>query len=116
MTNSNPCNTPAMKESVNDDLTSFQDTKLFMKQVGSLIYLATQTRPDISYAVNKLSQRMANPRNCDKVAGKRILRYLNGTRSLGITYSDRDDLRVECYSDSDFAGDLESRKSRSGHV
>ena len=54
--------------------------------IGSLMYLAVATRPDIAYAVYRLGSFMANPDMSHWTAAKRILRYLSGTREYGITY------------------------------
>ena len=54
--------------------------------IGSLMYLAVATRPDIAYAVYRLGSFMANPDLSHWTAAKQILRYLSGTREYGITY------------------------------
>ena len=54
--------------------------------VGSLIYLATGTRPDIAYAVSVVSQKLDSATIEDWHKVKRILRYLNGTADVGILY------------------------------
>ena len=54
--------------------------------LGSLQYLAMVTHPDIAFAVNQLSAYMANPSLAHQIAVKCILRYLAGTKDLGITY------------------------------
>jgi hypothetical protein len=55
---------------------------------GSLMYLATATRPDISFVVSKLSQFVSNPGDDHWHALERVLRYLKGTMSLGIHYTE----------------------------
>lgn len=90
------------------------DAQMFQRMVGSLIYL-TITRPDICYVVNIISQHMHNPRECHLTAAKRILCYLNGTANLGIQYDVCTDLSLYGYTDADWAGDSESRKSTSGY-
>ena len=83
--------------------------------VGALLYLAINTRPDISYAVGVLARFSKNPnfRACKAVL--RVLVYLRGTAERGIRYTG-DDLSVYAYSDADWAGDLDSRKSTTGYV
>jgi len=66
-----------------DDLTVYQQV------VGSLIYLANCTRPDISYAVGQLARFMAAPGLEHYKMAKQLIRYLKGTRTMGITYSNR---------------------------
>lgn len=64
-------------------------TGLYRQIVGSAIYLASNTRPDISYAVGQLARFMASPAEMHIQHAKQLLRYLNGTRTIGITYSNR---------------------------
>ena len=59
-------------------------------EVGwSLIYLATCTRPDIAYAVSKVSKYLKNPTEKDWIAVKRILRYLKGIQEVGLALVER---------------------------
>jgi hypothetical protein len=83
--------------------------------VGSLLYLATSTRPDISHAVGMLSRFVSSPRVEHWHAAKSVLRYLAGTPCLGLLYGDRAQPFVG-YTDSDFAGDTNERRSTSGFV
>ena len=55
--------------------------------MGALLYLSMLTRPDIAYAVARLAQTVSEPSPTDYQAAARILRYLNGTRTLGVCYS-----------------------------
>ena len=71
------------------------------------------TRPDIYYVVNFLSQFMCKPKQTHLVAAKHILRYLNGTIGYGLKYT-KNELNLRGYIDSDWAGNLENRKSTSG--
>lgn len=87
----------------------------FRSLVASLRYL-TSTRPDIVYAVEILSRFMEKPYQSHLQAAKRILRYLSGTRNHGILYSHIDNFNLFGYTDSDWAGDIETRKSTSGYV
>jgi Reverse transcriptase (RNA-dependent DNA polymerase) len=85
--------------------------------VGSLLYLATGTRPDISHAVGVVSRFMKNPGREHWMAVKRILRYLKGTATLGIQFGGpKATLIVNGYVDADWAGDVESRRSTTGYV
>ncbi|GBE87024.1 hypothetical protein SCP_1002700 [Sparassis crispa] len=92
----------------------------YASMVGSLMYAAVGTRPDISYAVQTLSKYTACPRPVHWTAAKRVLRYLAGTRDLHITYTRRDSDApngniIGGYTDTDYASDHD-RKSVSGHV
>ncbi|XP_040957855.1 secreted RxLR effector protein 161-like [Gossypium hirsutum] len=83
--------------------------------VGSLRYL-TCTRPDISLSVGIVSRFMEEPVYSHWKALKRILRYIQGTVSLGLFYSNMEDYKLIGYSDSDWCGDLDDRKSTSRYV
>ena len=92
----------------------------YMKIVGTLLYAATSSRLDIAHAVQKLSSRIQSPVVRDMLAAKRVLRYLSGTRSIGLIFDgskmDSDVMSVEAYSDADWANDRGDRKSISGWV
>lgn len=83
--------------------------------VGSLQYLAF-TRPDIAFAVNKLSQFMHSPTTDHWQAAKRVLRYLVGTPSYGISFTKANPLTLHAYSDADWAGDPDNLRSTNAHV
>ena len=85
--------------------------------VGHLVYLSTKTRPDIAYAVSDVARFSADPTEENWIAVKRIMRYLNGIRDMGLLY-DGSKTTNSCvgYSDADWAGDLDDRKSTSGYV
>jgi len=91
------------------------DATLFKKVVGSLMYLTT-TRPDLMYGVSLISRFMANPTETHWTAAKRLLRYLKGTTEFGIYYKRGENTSIIAYTDSDFAGDSDDRKSTSGSV
>ena len=59
----------------------------FRQAVGCLMYLMVRTRPDLAYAIRKLSQQNADPHEADWVDVKRVLRYLRGTQNLGIVFN-----------------------------
>jgi hypothetical protein len=90
--------------------------------VGSLIYLAVNTRPDISHAVGVLSRFMSCPTDRHWEAAKHVLRYLRGTPDLGLTYSgntpseQQEVLEAAMYADADFAADVDKRRSTTGAV
>jgi hypothetical protein len=83
--------------------------------IGMLLYLSTNTRPDIAASVAILSQRVTKPRDTDMNEAKRVIRYLKGTKDLKLKLSDSDtNGRIEIYSDSDWAEDQKDRKSHTG--
>ena len=115
----NPVSTPVEpgKElTKTDENEAGVDTQRYQEIVGSLIYAAITTRPDITHAVNILSQQMAKPNNEHWSAAKRVLRYLKGTLDVGIVYRKSDNFELVGYSDADWAGCVDSRKSTSGYV
>jgi hypothetical protein len=95
----------------------------FRNCIGSLLYLACWTRPDIAFAVSELSRFVSSP--CEKhwEAAKHLMRYIKGTRNFGLTYclpngsgsEDKPNL-LWGYVDSDWAGCPDSRRSTSGYV
>eukprot|EP00873_Tetraselmis_striata_P045348 jgi/Tetstr1/465612/TSEL_010258.t1 len=85
--------------------------------VGSLLYAMVATRPDIAEAVSKLCRVMAKPEERYWQAAKRVLRYLKGTNTLGLTFSGgKADGLLHGYCDADWAGDVVSRRSTTGFV
>jgi hypothetical protein len=90
------------------------DREQYQRLVGRLIYLS-HTRPDIAYAVSVVSQFMHNPQNHHMDAVMRIIRYLKGCPGKGLLYTSNGNLQVECYTDADWAGSLDDRRSTSGY-
>ena len=87
----------------------------YANAVGSLMYAMISTRPDISHAVGVVSRYMANPGKEHWAAVKWVLQYLRGINNYCITFDVCSD-EVCGYVDSDFAGDLDKRRSTSGYV
>ena len=83
--------------------------------IGSLMYAAVGTRPDIAFAVQALSQFNARPSNAHWTAVKHVMRYLKGTKSLGLRFGAAT-LDLVGYSDADWAQSLVDRRSTSGYV
>src|SRR6266568_6586984 len=67
----------------------YNNATVYLQIIGSTIYLSNCTRPDISYAVGQLVRFMAAPGESHYRLSKQLLRYLNGTLRIGITYSNR---------------------------
>jgi Reverse transcriptase (RNA-dependent DNA polymerase) len=115
MLHSKPCATPlptSTQLSLNDG-EPFDNPTLYRQVVGALQY-ATLTRPDITFSVNKLSQFMHAPTTTHWSAVKRILRFLQGTLHHGILIQPATELQIHAYSDADWAGSVDDRKSTSG--
>jgi len=119
---------PSVKLSLNDCPASEDDKKEmcdvpYMEAVGSLLYAAIGTRPDIAHAVNVVSKFTRNPGKAHWLAIKRILRYLKGTVSLNqsLVFVAKDalingQLNISVFSDADWAGDVDDCRSTSGCV
>jgi hypothetical protein len=86
---------------------------LYRSMIGSLQYL-TASRPDIAFSVRVYAHFQANPKESHLIAVKRIIRYVNDTLLYGIWYSRETNLVVVGYSDADWAGNADDRKSTSG--
>ena len=118
MVDCKPASTPAVSGMVLGASSKLDEVaaKKYRSLVGSLLYAATSTRPDIAYSVSYLSRFMANPDVQHLSAAKRVLRYLKGTKEKGLVYSGNAAAKsLIGYSDADWAGDSE-RRSTSGYV
>ena len=88
----------------------------YANAVRCLMYLMVCTRPDISHVVSVVSRYMADPGKEHWNAVKWIFRYLTGTHDFGILFDQRASIETVGYVDSDYVGDLDSRKSMTGYV
>ncbi|XP_059595348.1 secreted RxLR effector protein 161-like [Vitis vinifera] len=88
----------------------------YASAVGSLMYAQVCTRPDIAYIVGMLGRYLSNPGMDHWRAAKRVMRYLQRTKEYMLTYRRLDQLELIGYSDSDFAGCQDSRRSTSGYI
>jgi hypothetical protein len=88
----------------------------FREAVGSLMYLAVSTRPDIATAISIVSRYLENPGPEHWNAVKRIMQYLKGTEDLTLELGGTTNLELTAYADADWAGCLDSRKSNTGYV
>ena len=126
MEDSRSAKTPAYVNALGSDKdgAKFSEAWDYAGVVGMLLYLAGNSRPDIAFAVNQCARFTHCPRASHGVAVKRILRYLNGTRTKGIRLRPTQTLQVDCFVDADFAGlwgiehdqDTVSVKSRTGYL
>ena len=119
MLDSNPVGTPAVYEQDPENSVTKQciaENVPYRAAVGSLMYLATGTRPDLAHAMSIVSQKLDNATVEDWNKVKRILKYLNGTVELGIQYNRTGKKTIEAFSDADYAQDVETRRSTSGTV
>lgn len=91
----------------------FENPKYFRSLAGKLQYL-TLTRPDIQFSVNYVCQKMHAPTVSDFHLLKRILRYIKGTITMGISFNKDTDNKLRAYSDSDYDGCHMTRRSTGG--
>jgi len=92
---------------------STDDSTRYRSLVGALQYL-TLTRPDISFAVNKVCQFLHAPTSVHWSAAKRILRYVKGTLDLGLRICPSKSILVSAFCDADWAGNVDDRRSTGG--
>lgn len=115
MSEAKPVSVPA---DVHVCLKPAEDTNIclavpFREAVGSLMFLAVMTHPELAYAVNNVSKYLANPDESHWQAIKRIFKYLKGTTRFGITYrAGGSESQLIGFADADYAGDIETRRSR----
>lgn len=113
-----PRTTPCeQKLNFSTDSNLLNDVQKYREVVGSLIYLTTCTRPDLSFVVSRLSQYFTNPTEEQWVTAKHVLRYLKGTKDKEIVYRkcDSDQLEIQAFSDADWAADVTDRRSTTGY-
>jgi hypothetical protein len=92
-----------------------RDQLRYSQIIGSLMYLASTTRPDIFFVVSKLSRYMSNLGDDHWHALKMVLRYLKGTMSFRIHYSGHPAV-LEGYSDTNWISDIDQIYATSGYV
>ena len=126
MADCNPSTTP-MEAGIVHELVAAADgyeastvlTRNYQSIIGGLMFAAICTRPDIAFAVSRLSRYCSNPTDLHLNAAKRILRYLKGTATHCITYTGSTERHPQLvgYCDADWAQDKDcKRKSTSGYV
>ncbi|GJQ68502.1 hypothetical protein Trydic_g17075 [Trypoxylus dichotomus] len=124
MTDCKPCSTPldpnqklSSEMSPKDDSEREEMEKIpYQSAVGSLLYVAQSTRPDITFAVSLLSRFNNNPGKAHWTAVKRVLRYLKSTKNMKIQYTKEEEQDLHGYCDADWGSDLDNRRSVSGYV
>ena len=107
-----PCET---KLNYTDDCELMTDITKYREAVGSLLYLTTCTRPDLSFIVGKLSQYFSRPSLEQWTTVKHVLRYLKGTSDKQLCYTKGEELGLIAYSDANWAEDASDRRSTSGY-
>lgn len=126
MEDCNPNVIPAQKQTLGSDPEGepMKETWSYPSIVGMLLYLSTNTRPDITFAVSQVARFNHSPKQSHATAVKQILRYLKGTSSMGMIITPDGSYNLDLYVDGDYAGlyksdpdhDPTSAKSRMGYV
>jgi hypothetical protein len=88
----------------------------YLNAIGALMYLVNCTRPDIAFAVNLLARHSAAPTKRHWTGVKCILRYLNGTRDLGLFYKRGLNSNIIGYTDAGYLFDPHNGRSQTGFV
>jgi hypothetical protein len=98
--------TPAENKPLGSDKQgqAFKEDWSYSSVVGMLLYLASNSRPDIAFAVHQAARFTHTPKQSHGVALKGIARYLKGARTRGLILKPTGQLKVDCYVDADFAG------------
>ena len=91
------------------------DATIYRELVGSLMYLVN-TRPNICYAVNQISQAMVKPTKLFWKARKHVLRYLRDTSEYGLWYRQTNEVKLHGFMDADWAGSPTDRKRKLGGI
>jgi hypothetical protein len=118
--------TPASSTPLGTDAEGepFTESWKYSSVVGMLLYLSSNSRPDIQFAVHQCARFTHCPKKSHAEAVKRICRYLQGTREKGLIFNLEQEMKLDCYVDADFAGlwryeddqDPVCVKSRTGYV
>lgn len=90
------------------------DLKQFQSLIGALLYPATISRANISYAIGCLSRFLQRPQHTHLIAVKRVLRYLKGTANYGQYFPSNGYIQLVSYADADYGQCLDTRQSISG--
>jgi hypothetical protein len=126
MSDCNPKSTPlpvgspvtASKDPLSDDERAFMADKPYGECVGSLQHAANTTRPDLAFSVGRLATCLSNPQPQHWKNSQHVLAYVKGTLDYKIVYrrGGGSGIKPDGWVDSDFAADLETRRSTSGEV
>jgi hypothetical protein len=108
----------------NDEGAPMSESWSYRSIIWMLLYLCTNTHPDISFAVSQAARFSSAPKQSHATALKTIVRYLAGTADKGMILKPRGDLKLDLYCDADFAGlykrepdrSVDSARSRTGYI
>jgi hypothetical protein len=99
----------------NQDQATAEDIHLYQQQIGSIMYLMTKTRPDLAYYIGLLARFMSNPSPEHQKLLSKLWLYISYTKKLGLNYQSSPS-QILGYVDSDWGGDLGTRKSTTGYI
>ena len=126
MSDCNPNHTPAAQLCLGSDVDGppMEEKWSYPSLVGMLLYLSTNTRLDIAYAVNQVVHFGSNPKQSHASAIKMIVRYLAGMADKGTIFTPNDKFKINCYIDTNFTGlhgqesenNPLSARSRTGYI
>ncbi|CAA7029216.1 unnamed protein product [Microthlaspi erraticum] len=88
----------------------------YSSAVGSIMYAMIGSRPDLAYGIGLVSRFMSRPGSIHWEAVKWLLRYIKGSLDVELLYTKDKNLDIQGYCDSDYAADLDKRRSISGYV
>ena len=95
---------------LDDDSSELVDATHYRQIIGSLMYL-TNTRPDICFVVNTLSQYLVQTIRVHLIAAKHVIRHLKGTIDFGLYYDGSHEYRLYGYTDADWARSILDKKA-----
>lgn len=124
MEESRPVSTPmgshfklsSTREDLRSEIHRVMESVPYSSAVGSLMYSMIGTRPGIAYGVGLVRRFMSAPSQVHWDAVKWLMRYIRGTTELKLTFKQDDQFEVKGYCDSDYASDLDRRRSITGYV
>ena len=88
----------------------------YASTIGSIMYAQVCTRQDLAFTTGMLGRYQSNPGRAHWIGAKKALRYMQGTKDLMLTYRKTDTLRLGGYTDADWAGCRDTKKSTSGYM
>lgn len=106
----------ALTEKQEQEQSRFMDDVPYSSAVGSLMYAMVGSRPELAYAVGLVCRYMGKPGKDHWLAVKWIMQYIRGALKTNLTFTKEDNFKVKGYCDSDYASDLDKRRSITGYV
>jgi hypothetical protein len=106
-----PMQTSCKLSKYDDSKSTYQ--RKYRSMIGSLLYVIA-SRPDVMQIVGKLAQFQVAPKESHVLAVKRVFKYLKGTKEFGLWYPKGKYLSLTAYTDADWAGCIDDRRSTSG--